>query len=195
MSKPLEVLHGIDIYLLDQIMKDRLRYGMRILDAGCGYGRNVHWLLGLNYDVHAIDVNPEGVNSLRSNYSGKKKDFQVVKIENYKPEESFDFIICNAVLHFADGHAHFEAMFRQLVRSLEADGTLFIRMTSNIGLEDKLGDGEDGVYALPDGSVRYLLTRAMVDELIHRYTLKLLEPVKTVFVDGLRSMTTLVFSK
>ena len=34
-----------DIYLLDQIMKERYKRGESILDAGCGEGRNLHWFL------------------------------------------------------------------------------------------------------------------------------------------------------
>lgn len=31
---------AIDIYLFDQLLRGRIRPGMRILDAGCGNGRN-----------------------------------------------------------------------------------------------------------------------------------------------------------
>ena len=32
---------NIDIYLFDQLLRARLRPGMRVLDAGCGGGRNL----------------------------------------------------------------------------------------------------------------------------------------------------------
>ena len=41
----------IDIYLFDQILKGRVLPGMRILDAGCGTGRNVVHLLREGYEV------------------------------------------------------------------------------------------------------------------------------------------------
>lgn len=195
MKNQLEALQGIDIYLLDQFLKNRIRSDMRILDAGCGYGRNIQWMLGLNYDVHAIDQFSEGIESLQSYFPLRRECFHRVEIENYIPDEKFDFIICNAVLHFAQGHEHFEEMFGKLVIFLNPNGILFIRMTSNIGLEAKLGKGENGVFRLPDGSMRYLVTRNQIDELLRRYDLNSIEPIKTVFVDGLRSMTTLVLSK
>ena len=71
-------------------------------------------------------------------------------------------------------------------------GTLFIRMTSDIGIENKLENGVDGVFVIPDGSTRYLLTRMKVTELLMRHKLELIEPVKTVNIDGQRCMTTLV---
>jgi len=38
-----EAINGTDIYLLDQILKDRYETGDKILDAGCGKGRNLKW--------------------------------------------------------------------------------------------------------------------------------------------------------
>ena len=51
---------GIDIYLFDQVLKGRFHPGMRILDAGCGTGRNLNWFLRSGYDVHAVDEDEEG---------------------------------------------------------------------------------------------------------------------------------------
>jgi tellurite methyltransferase len=35
----------IDIYLFDQLLKGSIQPGMRVLDAGCGSGRNLVYLL------------------------------------------------------------------------------------------------------------------------------------------------------
>jgi SAM-dependent methyltransferase len=44
-----------DIYLLDQIIKDRYNQNDLILDAGCGNGRNLHWFFLNKIDCFAID--------------------------------------------------------------------------------------------------------------------------------------------
>ena len=46
---------SIDIYLFDQLLKGRLRPDMRLLDAGCGSGRNLNWFLRNHFDVCAMD--------------------------------------------------------------------------------------------------------------------------------------------
>lgn len=191
----LSPIQGIDIYLLDQFLKGRLDKSMRILDAGCGYGRNIRTLVAHGYDVTAIDPNPESIAELQLAFPAAADRFVHSSIEAYAPDQKFDFVIVNAVLHFARNHAHFAEMFAHLVEFLAPDGLLFIRMTSNIGLEDRLAAGHEGVHVLPDGSTRYLLTRPQVDDLVHKHHLQQLESVKTVFVDGLRSMTTLVFKR
>ena len=37
-----ELIGNTDIYLIDQIMKNRYNQQDKILDAGCGNGRNLH---------------------------------------------------------------------------------------------------------------------------------------------------------
>src|SRR5579862_9817214 len=56
----------IDIYLFDQLLKGRILPGMRILDAGCGSGRNLVYFLREGYDVSAADADPQAVDSVRS---------------------------------------------------------------------------------------------------------------------------------
>ena len=49
------LLGGTDIYLLDQLMKGRIGVRHRILDAGCGCGRNLEPFLRTSCDVWAVD--------------------------------------------------------------------------------------------------------------------------------------------
>lgn len=192
--KELEALRGIDIYLIDQLLKNRINSDSNILDAGCGYGRNIHYLIQNGLDVTGIDTNPEMIAFLREQYPEIKDRFSVSTLEDFTSSLRFDFIICNAVLHFATGHQQFENMFASLIRHLAPNGILFIRMTSDIGLELHQND-RNGVYHLPDNSERYLLTRTKIEELLLEHSLSLLEPVKTVKVEELRSMTTIVLTK
>lgn len=187
-------LQGTDIYLLDQFFKGRPAPGKTVLDAGCGYGRNLRWLMQNGYQVSAFDADEEAITQLKVEYLEAADRFWVAKLEDFTSATQYDFVICNAVLHFARDHAHFDAMFDRLAKLLLPNGILFIRMTSDIGLEDRVRNGKNGVFLLPDGSTRYLLTRPKVNELLRTHHLRLIEPVKTVFVDGLRSMTTLVIN-
>src|SRR6187431_1354636 len=56
---------GIDIYLFDQLLKGRIGSGDRVLDAGCGSGRNLSYLLRSGIDVSATDVNPHAIEEVR----------------------------------------------------------------------------------------------------------------------------------
>ncbi|MEO9532218.1 MAG: class I SAM-dependent methyltransferase [Crocinitomicaceae bacterium] len=192
--KTLDEIKGLDIYLLDQFLKDKIAKNSKILDAGCGSGRNIYWLLLNSYDVSAFDINPDPIIPLKSRFPELK--FQTGRLEDQPfNDQKFDFIICNAVLHFANDHTHFHQMFEALCNSLAHHGILFIRMTSNIGLENKIELEENGRCQLPDLSERYVITRKQIDDLCSYHGLQLIEPVKTVKVEELRSMTTIVLQK
>lgn len=47
----------IDIYLFDQILKNRFAPNSKILDAGCSGGRNMVWFLRNDFEVFGIDQN------------------------------------------------------------------------------------------------------------------------------------------
>ena len=189
----LEEISNVDIYLLDQIVKGNIHENQRIIDAGCGAGRNLKLLMRHGFDVTGIDPNERNIVGLKENFPNNSDKFLVSTIENFEDKEGFDVVICNAVLHFAESPTNFVQMLDKLVSLLKPNGLLFIRMTSNIGLQESLANSKSGVHKLPDGSTRYVISRHDIDDMLNRYPISLAENVKTTNVDGLRCMTTLVF--
>src|SRR5579859_2667980 len=55
----------IDIYLFDQLLRGRIAPGMRVLDAGCGSGRNLIYLLREGYEVYGADADPRAIDGVR----------------------------------------------------------------------------------------------------------------------------------
>ncbi len=60
-----ELFGSIDIYLFDQLLKGRLVSGMRVLDAGCGSGRNLVYFLRNGYEVFGVDESEEAIAQTR----------------------------------------------------------------------------------------------------------------------------------
>lgn len=185
-----------DIYLIDQIMKGRYKPDDIILDAGCGSGRNMHWFLQNNFNITGIDINEAAIQELKDKYPGLRNTFSVLPVENTGfADNRFDHIICSAVLHFVNSTTQFKSMLNELVRVLKPGGSLFIRMTSDIGIEDKVELIADGVYVIPDGSTRFLLTRQLLAGCMQQNKLSFIEPIKTTNVDDVRCMSTLLLQK
>jgi ubiquinone/menaquinone biosynthesis C-methylase UbiE len=188
-----QIIGTTDIYLLDQIVKNRYVFGDKILDAGCGSGRNIHWFYNNNFDVWGIDRDSQSVERIMKLYPKLAKNFSIAKLTQLPfRDDFFDHIICSAVLHFALKKKQFQAMFSELVRTLKPGGSLFVRMASDIGVENKISFIENGVYKLGDGTDRFLLTRKLLQDLMEIHSLSFLEPLKTTNVNDLRCMSTLM---
>ena len=55
----------IDLYLFDQLLKGRLKPPMRMLDAGCGTGRNLPYFFRTGFDVYACDADADALDHVR----------------------------------------------------------------------------------------------------------------------------------
>ena len=192
-----DLLGNTDIYLIDQLLKGRYHPGERILDAGCGHGRNLHWFVRNGANVFGIDRDEDAIAALRFAYPQLQRDqLQVSAVTSMPfPDDYFDHIISSAVLHFAEGQEEFRNMWREMTRVLKPGGSLFVRMASDIGIEEKVVATGPGVYLIPDGSFRFLLTRPLLQSILDELPLEYLEPFKTVNVDDQRVMCTLVLQK
>src|SRR5579864_5658143 len=130
----------IDIYLFDQLLRGRIAPGMRIFDAGCGFGRNLVYLLREGYDVYGVDSDTRAVeHTRRLAASLPPENFRVEPIEEMSFPDAFaDVAISSAVLHFARDDDHFKAMLRGTWRILKPDGLFFCRLASSIGMEHEI---------------------------------------------------------
>lgn len=196
-----ELFGDIDIYLFDQILKNRFGDRMSILDAGCGAGRNLIYFLRSGYKIFGVDLNPEAIRYVRELAQSlapglSAENFQVSKVEEMPfPDESFDAVISSAVLHFARSEQHFNGMLAEMWRVLKPEGLLFVRLASSIGIEDKIKLIEGRRYDLPDGSERFLVDEELLLSATSRLGGILSEPLKTTNVQNLRCMTTWVLRK
>jgi tellurite methyltransferase len=184
----IETFGNIDIYLFDQLLKGRIEATDRILDAGCGSGRNAHYLLREGFDVYGVDENPRAVEEFDGHALQASLDALPFA------DAYFDVVICSAVLHFARDDAHFEGMVSELFRVLRPGGLFFARLASSAGIESQVRWLDGRRASLPDGSERYLVDEAQLMRLTHHYG-ALLDPLKTTIVHGQRSMTTWVVRK
>lgn len=185
----------IDIYLFDQLLRGRFDHRVRVLDAGCGDGRNLTYFLRRGFTCFGIDRDPMAIDRIRAFAAQLAPD---LPLQNFRTGEldhlpwddaSMDAVVCSAVLHFASDLAHFDRMIQELWRVLARDGMLFARLASNIGIEDAVGAGGRRVR-LPDGSDRFVVDEAILLERTERLGAQLLDPIKTTNVQRQRCMTT-----
>ena len=191
----------IDIYVFDQLLRGRIAPGMRVLDAGCGSGRNLVYLLRSGYEVFGVDSDPvsiQTVQRLASRLAPRlpAENFRLEPIERMTfPEHFADVVLSSAVLHFARDDEQFMAMLHGTWRVLKPGGLLVCRLASSIGMEDQVTPIAGRRHHLPDGSQRYLVDAPMLIDLTRELGGELLDPLKTTVVLDQRCMTTWIVRK
>jgi SAM-dependent methyltransferase len=190
----LQEFGAIDIYLFDQLLKGAFDERRRILDAGCGSGRNLPYFLRHGFDVYAVDSDPASVAAVRALFARLAPALPTDRVQTASlhalpwPDASMDAVICSAVLHFANDHDHFGRIVLELWRVLAPGGLFFARLASSIGLEERC-------MRLPDGSTRFVVDEATLESWTKRLGGRACDPLKTTIVQAQRCMTTWVIEK
>jgi tellurite methyltransferase len=190
----------IDIYLFDQLLRGRFDRRRRVLDAGCGAGRNLPYFLRRRFDVWAVDADASAIRSVRKLAASLHPalppgQIHCGSVESLPWEDgSMDAVICSAVLHFARGEREFTAMLEEMWRVLAPGGLFFARLATSIGLESHLSSAT-GRMRLPDGSERFVVDERTLLAWTSKLGGTLADPLKTTNVQNRRCMTTWVVEK
>jgi tellurite methyltransferase len=191
----------IDIYLFDQLLRGRIRPDMTVLDAGCGGGRNLIYMLRQGYRVFATDADAAAVQHVQRVAASlapalPAAHFVVAPVEQLPFPDAFaDVVLSSAVLHFAQDDEQFGAMVDEMWRVLKPGGMLWARLASTIGIADRVRRIRGRWSLLPDGSERYLVDEVLLVEFTRKLGGQLLDPIKTTVVQDQRAMTTWVVRK
>lgn len=189
-------LGNIDLYWLDFILKGHLPTDAKILDAGCGEGRNIMYCLKNGMNVFGIDQNPEAIRFVKLIAKQYQQDntearFQLMKLDSIRfPDDAFDTVLCSAVLHFAESTDHFNKMLSELFRVVKMGGKLVIRTMSDAYLAEGVQAGENGVYVFPEGQKRFIVSADTFVEHCRLSGFRLIEPYKEVKVKNRHTMGT-----
>ena len=138
MSEPADSLReqfgDIDVYLFDQLLRGRIVSGMKVLDAGCGTGRNLIFLMRAGFDVWGVDEKAEAISALQRLAAELAPEvppgrFRVERVESMSIDtDSMDVVISSAVLHFARDASHWLAMVQStVVHEQRSMGTWVVR--------------------------------------------------------------------
>ena len=99
-------VHGADLQwfadspspIVGEIL-ERYKTEGKILEIGCGEGRDVKYLLDRGYDVLATDVSPAAISYARKRFPQYADRFRVLDCLTGNMGEQFDFIYAVAVIH------------------------------------------------------------------------------------------------
>lgn len=186
----------MDLFLMDLLLRGLVPERARVLDAGCGSGRNLIYFLKHDFEVSAVDANPAEVRATNfmAKQLGKAAVCQLAEVSAlpYAPE-TFDLVICSRVLHFSTNAAQFLTSLHELHRVLRAGGLLYLATDSAIGMEALIQQNEEGISQFPDGTFRFLLTPELLQTIDASWE-KVMDH-RTIIFDQKHAETTLILRK
>lgn len=115
------------------ISKFNISKDMKILELGCGEGRDAMALLKENFDLIATDISPEVIDYCQKALPSQKEHFRIVDCVKDSMSEKFDFIYAVAVIHMLVLDEDRNAFYRFIYEHLTPDG---------IGLICTMGNGK-----------------------------------------------------
>lgn len=185
----------MDLFLLDFILKGKIPLNAKVLDAGCGEGRNAIYFIRNGNDFLGVDSDESKVRLAQymgNNISTSKAKFEVGDIRQTNFGIGFDLVICSRVLHFSKDVDDFLLGWEKLVKPLKSGGLIYVSMDSVI--ENTLGKQEgDGHFEFPDGQVRFSLTEELYEKIKKGFDE--IEPLKTLIQNKVRAQSFMLLRK
>ena len=151
--------------------KDILKYldsGKKLIELGCGNGRDAMFLANNNISVVAIDQSESSINNLKQSVSNNNIECVVddfIKTKLLK-RESFDYIYSRFTLHSISEEQE-EKLLKRVYEGLKKDGLFLVEARSI--KDDIFGLGEKiarNTYVYNNHSRRFIV----LDELVKKLT-------------------------
>lgn len=118
--------------IVSKVISDfNIHQDMKILELGCGEGRDAHALLKNGYNVLATDISTEAITYCMEHFPPFEDCFRVVDCVKDSLPQKFDFIYAIAVLHMLVLDEDRNAFYHFLHRHLTEDGIALIGTMGN----------------------------------------------------------------
>lgn len=103
------------------------RTGLRVLDIGCGQGRDAIFIAELGHHVTGVDISANGIRDL--NTAAKRRGLDISGItsdlRSYEPTNTFDILLIDRTLHMLPKPDREQSLAR-LLPCIRSDGWLLI---------------------------------------------------------------------
>lgn len=119
--------------VIDTIRKYKLNSNSKLLEIGCGEGRDSAIVLDSGFDLLATDISPEAIRYSKEKYPKYMDKFEVLDCLSGEVDDKFDFIYAVAVVHMLVLDEDRDGFYRFIHRQLADNGYALIC---------SMGDGE-----------------------------------------------------
>jgi len=129
----------------------QLKSSARILDVGCGSGRDLVWLQKRNYRVTGFERSP-GLAGLARKHAGCEIIQDDFETYDFRPHGFDALLMCGSLVHIA--HERLPKVMVNILNGLKTDGIVLISLKQG-----------QGVYRQADGRIYYLWSDDILREI------------------------------
>jgi len=105
----------------DALAKAGCKPDSSVLDIGCGSGEDIVYISRISKNITGVDISSEAIAAFHARgFKGVVADVKNLPF----PDDSFDFIVCPAVLHHLIGQGKLDVFIMEFVRVLKPGGYL-----------------------------------------------------------------------
>ncbi len=100
---------------------------LRVLDVGCGQGRDALFIAERGHHVLGVDLSPNGIADMISGAErlGRAVEGVVADLESYQPTGTFDVLLFDRTLHMLPEATRYES-FARLLRHVDVSGWVIL---------------------------------------------------------------------
>ena len=185
----------MDLFLMDLILKGKIPEKGKILDVGCGEGRNGLYFIQHGYEYHGWDIDKSKlslIEYLTKNLPNTNAHFLCQDIRSTLTHTAYDILLCSRVLHFAESLEDFMLMWSKLADLTSENGVIYVSMDSIIDISMGIKRPNSKVE-FPDGATRFALTESIYDEI--RKGFDEIEPLRTLVQHDTRAQSFFLLKK
>lgn len=169
---------------LVRIAEPMFKRQSKILELGCGVGRDAVFLHRHGHDVVATDSSEIAIEQDLDHFGELNIKFIVLDIQDplpYKPE-SFDVVYANLSLHYYS-HQKTREIIEEIYRLLKPDGFLAFACKSVDDFHHGNGEEvEENIFVSAKGHVRHLFSKEYTVELLEGlFAVKYLDTVEELY--------------
>ncbi len=178
------VFGDIDLELLDLILKGYFSNVKRLLDVGCGDGRNLIYFLQKEFEIYAIDQDKSCVELVRYMVRNFERDperiIHAAILDRTFSKNFFDAVLCSRVLHFSESEQSFLRSWYKMHEILKPGGLLYVSSDTMIGFERNVRRIDSEKWQFSDGSVRFLVSNELLQKMDIEKHFEWIAPMKTI---------------
>ena len=111
----------------------------KMLEIGCGEGRDAKYLLNKNYNILATDISQEAINYCKKNDTIHKNNYKVLDVLSDNSKDKYGFIYSVACLHMLVLDEDRNKYYKYIYNHLEDNGYSLI-LTMGDGIKESASD-------------------------------------------------------